>query len=327
MTMKVILASPRGFCAGVVMAIEALDRALELLGTPIYVYHEIVHNKHVVDRFRNQGVVFVNSLDEVPLGANLLYSAHGVSPEIRRTSKERRLNAIDATCPLVTKVHLEAIKYAKLGYTIVLIGHEGHDEVIGTMGEAPDRIVLVETPEEVDKLQVADPTKLAYLTQTTLSIDDANRVIDALRKRFPAIHSPPKDDICYATQNRQEAVRELSANADLVLVVGSQNSSNSQRLVELARERGVPAYLIDSAQEIDPGWLVGVQTLVVTAGASAPEELVHGCLDWLRIHHGAIVEEYIVRKEDVYFPLPKPLRKTDPQPSFSAGQIEARQGR
>jgi 4-hydroxy-3-methylbut-2-enyl diphosphate reductase len=307
--MKVLLANPRGFCAGVVMAIDALDRALELLGAPIYVYHEIVHNKYVVDRFRRQGVVFVDSLEEVPEGSNLLYSAHGVSPEIRRVSQARRLNAIDATCPLVTKVHLEAIKFAKLHYTIVLIGHEGHDEVIGTMGEAPDRIVLVETPEDVERLQVSDPNKLAYLTQTTLSVDDANRVIDALRRRFPNIHSPPKDDICYATQNRQEAVRELSAEADVILVVGSQNSSNSQRLAELARERGVPAYLIDHAGEIDPTWLENADTVMVTAGASAPEQLVSECLEWLRARYGAEIEHRVVREEDVYFPLPKQLRR------------------
>jgi 4-hydroxy-3-methylbut-2-enyl diphosphate reductase len=306
--MKVLLANPRGFCAGVVMAIEALDRALELLGAPIYVYHEIVHNRHVVERFRGQGVVFVDSIDEVPIGSNLLYSAHGVSPEIRSKARERRINAIDATCPLVTKVHLEAIKFAKQGLTIVLIGHEGHDEVIGTMGEAPERIVLVETPEEVEQLQVSDPNRLAYLTQTTLSVDDANRVIDALRRRFPNIQAPPKDDICYATQNRQEAVRELSAGADLVLVIGSQNSSNSLRLAELARERGVPAHLIDSAAEIDPAWLSDTRTVVVTAGASAPEELVSECVGWLRDRYGAEVENRVVREENVYFPLPKALR-------------------
>jgi 4-hydroxy-3-methylbut-2-enyl diphosphate reductase len=306
--MKVLLAGPRGFCAGVVMAVEALERALELLGAPVYVYHEIVHNKHVVERFRTRGAVFVDSLDEVPPGSNLLYSAHGVSPEIRKKSRERRLNAIDATCPLVTKVHLEAIKYAKLGYTIVLIGHAGHDEVIGTMGEAPERIVLVATPEEVDQLHVADPNKLAYLTQTTLSVDDANRVIDALRRRFPSIQSPSKEDICYATQNRQEAVRELAAAADLLLVLGSENSSNSQRLVELARERRVPAYLIDDVSHIDPTWLDGVQTVVLTAGASAPEDLVSECVGWFRERYGADVEDRVVREEDVYFPLPKPLR-------------------
>jgi 4-hydroxy-3-methylbut-2-enyl diphosphate reductase len=306
--MKVLLANPRGFCAGVVMAVEALDRALELFGPPIYVYHEIVHNKHVVEGFRDRGVVFVDSLDEVPEGANLLYSAHGVSPEIRRVSRERRLNAIDATCPLVTKVHLEAIKFAKAGYTIVLIGHEGHDEVIGTIGEAPESIVLVESPEDVDRLEVRNPDRLAYLTQTTLSVDDANRVIDALRGRFPRIQGPPKEDICYATQNRQEAVRELAAEADLVLVIGSQNSSNSLRLAEMARERGVPAYLVDHAGELNRDWLNGVETVVVSAGASAPEHLVQGCIAWLRDQFGATVESRVVREEDVYFPLPKALR-------------------
>ena len=248
--MKIILANPRGFCAGVNMAIESLERALEFFGPPVYVYHEIVHNKYVVDRFQKRGTVFVESLDEVPEGSPLLYSAHGVSPQIREQARKRRLLAIDATCPLVTKVHLEAIKYAREGYTIVLIGHEGHDEVIGTMGEAPDQIVLVETAEDVERLDVADPRKVAYLTQTTLSVDDANVVIAALRKKFPAIANPPKDDICYATQNRQEAVRELAARADLVLVLGSQNSSNSQRLAEIAESLGVPSHLIDGVSEI-----------------------------------------------------------------------------
>src|ERR1700739_4520047 len=232
--MEIILANPRGFCAGVNMAIECLERALEFFGPPLYVYHEIVHNKFVVDRFRGLGTVFVESLDEIPEGAPLLYSAHGVSPQIREQARRRRLVAIDATCPLVIKVHLEAIRYAKEGYTIVLIGHEGHDEVIGTMGEAPESMVLVESPEDVDRLEIADPTKLAYLTQTTLSVDDANVVIAALRAKFPQIANPPKDDICYATQNRQEAVRELARRVDLVLVLGSQNSSNSRRLAEIA---------------------------------------------------------------------------------------------
>ncbi len=306
--MKVLLAAPRGFCAGVVMAVEALERALDRLGAPLYVYHEIVHNRHVVDRFRDRGVVFVDLLDRVPEGANLLFSAHGVSPEIRRVARARRLNAIDATCPLVTKVHIEAVRFAQAGCTIVLIGHEGHDEVIGTMGEAPERIVLVETPEDVERLEVPDPNKLAYLTQTTLSVDDANRVIDALRRRFPNIQSPPKDDICYATQNRQEALRELVAEADLVLVLGSQYSSNSRRLAELARDRGVPAYLIDAVHDIDPAWLVDVRTVLVTAGASAPEDLVAECVAWLGERYGAEVAERVVREEDVHFPLPRALR-------------------
>ncbi|HEU5119024.1 MAG TPA: 4-hydroxy-3-methylbut-2-enyl diphosphate reductase, partial [Isosphaeraceae bacterium] len=221
--MKIILANPRGFCAGVNMAIESLERALDLFGAPLYVYHEIVHNKYVVERFRGRGVVFVESLDEVPEGSPLLYSAHGVSPQIRQQSRDRSLKAIDATCPLVTKVHLEAVKYAKEGYTILLIGHEGHDEVIGTMGEAPERMILVETAEDVENLDI-NPEKIAYLTQTTLSVDDANVVIAAIRKRFPHVANPPKDDICYATQNRQDAVRQLAAEAELVLVLGSQNS-------------------------------------------------------------------------------------------------------
>ncbi len=266
--MKVILASPRGFCAGVNMAIDTLELALKLFGTPIYVYHEIVHNKYVVDRFRNLGAVFVDHLTEVPPGSHLLYSAHGVSPEIRRIAAERQLKTIDATCPLVTKVHLEAVRYAKEGYTIVLIGHDGHDEVIGTMGEAPAAIVLVETAEDVDCLEVETP-KLAYLTQTTLSVDDANRIIARLKQRFPHIVGPPKEDICYATQNRQEAVRLLAREADVVLVLGSQNSSNSQRLAELAGESGVPAYLIDGAADILQEWFKPDDRVLVTAGASA----------------------------------------------------------
>lgn len=306
--MQVLLASPRGFCAGVNMAIEALELALERLPTPIYVYHEIVHNKHVVHNFRDRGVVFVNDLAEVPQGATLLFSAHGVSPEIRRHATERNLRAIDATCPLVTKVHLEAIKYANQGCTIFLIGHEGHDEVIGTMGEAPEAIVLVETPEDVDELKVADESKVAYLTQTTLSVDDANRIIERLKRRFPQIASPPKEDICYATQNRQEAVSVLADDADLTLVLGSQNSSNSQRLAELSRERGVPAYLIDGSQDIDPAWFAEVGTVLVTAGASAPEVVVEEVLDFLRAKFNATVELRLLREENVSFPLPRELR-------------------
>ncbi len=267
--MKVLLASPRGFCAGVNMAIESLDLALASLKPPIYVYHEIVHNKYVVEQFRGRGVTFVDDLVDVPVGATLLFSAHGVSPEIRRVARERRLRAIDATCPLVTKVHLEAIKYAKSGYTILLIGHEGHDEVIGTLGEAPEAIVLVETPEDVASLQVADEQKVAYLTQTTLSVDDANRIIDRLRQRFPYIAAPPKDDICYATQNRQEAISILAGEADLAIVLGSQNSSNSQRLAELARERGIPAYLVDGPADLQAAWFDDAEIILVTAGASA----------------------------------------------------------
>jgi 4-hydroxy-3-methylbut-2-en-1-yl diphosphate reductase len=306
--MKVLLASPRGFCAGVNMAIESLDLALASLAPPIYVYHEIVHNKYVVEHFRGRGVTFVDDLADVPRGATLLFSAHGVSPEIRQVARQRKLRAIDATCPLVTKVHLEAIKYAQGGYTILLIGHEGHDEVIGTMGEAPEAIFLVETPEDVAKLKVADETRVAYLTQTTLSVDDANRIIARLKERFPHIVAPPKEDICYATQNRQEAVALLAADADVAIVLGSQNSSNSQRLAELARERGVPAYLVDGPQDLHPEWFHGRETVLVTAGASAPEQVVEQCLDWLRQHFDAKVEPRSMREENVSFPLPRELR-------------------
>lgn len=306
--MKVLLASPRGFCAGVNMAIESLELALREFGTPLYVYHEIVHNKYVVNHFRDQGVVFIDHLEEAPEGSTLLFSAHGVSPEVRRVAKERNLHAIDATCPLVTKVHLEAVKYAKQGYTILLIGHEGHDEVIGTMGEAPEAILLVETPEDVATLEVSDESKLAYLTQTTLSVDDANRIITKLKERFPKIESPPKGDICYATQNRQEAVGALSSEADVVLVLGSQNSSNSQRLAELARDNGKRAYLIDGIADIDASWFEAAESVLVTAGASAPEIVVEECIDYLVEQFGAEVETRSIRTEEVTFPLPRELR-------------------
>ena len=306
--MKILLAGPRGFCAGVNMAIETLETAIRLHGTPIYVFHEIVHNKHVVNRFVREGAVFVDSVEEVPEGAVLLFSAHGVAPEVRRVAAARRLRAIDATCPLVTKVHLEAVKYAKAGYRIVLIGHAGHDEVIGTMGQAPEAFTLVDNVAEVDALPFGPDDRLAYLTQTTLSVDDASRIINRLKERFPQIVGPPKDDICYATQNRQEAVRLLSGDADLVIVLGSRNSSNSQRLSELAADSGIPAHLIDGASEIDPAWFTGNETVVITAGASAPESVVQDCVQWLRSHYRATVEERVIREEDVYFPLPKELR-------------------
>jgi 4-hydroxy-3-methylbut-2-enyl diphosphate reductase len=291
------------------MAIESLDLAIEAFGTPIYVYHEIVHNKYVVETFRRKGAVFVDHLTDVPPGSTLLFSAHGVSPEIRRVAKERNLRAIDATCPLVTKVHLEAIRFARDGYTILLIGHEGHDEVIGTMGEAPQAIVLVESVEDIARLEFPPETKLAYLTQTTLSVDDANRIIDGLKAKFPQVVGPPKEDICYATQNRQEAVRLLAREAEVVLVLGSQNSSNSQRLRELAKETGVRGYLIDGAADIDPAWFEGVETVVVTAGASAPESVVEECLDYLRQRYGATIEARVIRAEEVHFPLPRELRQ------------------
>ena len=307
--MKILLASPRGFCAGVNMAIESLDLTLREFGSPVYVYHEIVHNKYVVESFKEKGAVFVDDLNDVPEKSVLLFSAHGVSPEIRKLAADRKLNAIDATCPLVTKVHLEAIKYAREGYTIFLIGHEGHDEVIGTMGEAPEAIILVESVEDVDRLDVPEDAQVAYLTQTTLSVDDANRIIKRLRERFSNLVNPPKEDICYATQNRQEAVRMLAEKTDLCLVLGSQNSSNSQRLREIATELGIPGYLIDGVSDIERSWFDGVHTVLVTAGASAPEVVVNECLDWLVENYGASVEPAIIREENVHFPLPKKLRQ------------------
>lgn len=306
--MKIILAAPRGFCAGVNMAVQSLELALTHFGAPIYVYHEIVHNQHVVQTFQGKGAIFVNHLEEIPNGATVLFSAHGVSPEIRRVAKERELIAIDATCPLVTKVHLEAIKFAKEHFTIILIGHEGHDEVIGTMGEAPEAIVLVESIEDVDALRFPEDTKLAFLTQTTLSVDDANRIITRLKQRFPWIIGPPKEDICYATQNRQEAVRTLCQKADAVIVLGSQNSSNSQRLRELAQEFGRPAYLVDGPHDLKEEYLHGMETVLITAGASAPELVVQNTIQWLKDRFNATVEEQVVREEQVYFPLPRVLR-------------------
>lgn len=307
--MKILLANPRGFCAGVNMAITCLEEAIRLCGSQIYVYHEIVHNKYVVERFTKEGVTFVNSLSEVPHGAYLLYSAHGVSPQVRAEARDRNLRTIDATCPLVTKVHLEAIRYTNDGYRLILIGHEGHDEVIGTMGEAPENITLVETPEEVDQLKFPPGTKLAYLTQTTLSVNEANRVIERLRLRFPEITCPPKEDICYATTNRQEAVSVLAPQADLVLVLGSQNSSNSLRLREIASELGKPAYLIDGVAEIRPEWFDRCQNVLITAGASAPEVVVEECVEWLVDRFGAVVEQATIRQENVHFPIPRELRE------------------
>ncbi len=306
--MEILLANPRGFCAGVNMAIECLDEAIRLFGSEIYVYHEIVHNKYVVERFTRQGVTFVDSVDEVPTGSILLYSAHGVSPEIRNAARARSLQTIDATCPLVTKVHLEALKFAREGYHIVLIGHEGHDEVIGTMGEAPESITLVENAEEVDQLSFPVDAKVAYLTQTTLSVDEAGAVIARLRQRYPQIASPPKEDICYATTNRQEAVTNLVPRADVLIVLGSQNSSNSRRLMEIGRSCGKPSYLIDGAHELRPEWFVDCQTVLITAGASAPEIVVQECVDYLVEKYQAVVRHETIREEHVSFPLPRELR-------------------
>ena len=306
--MKIILANPRGFCAGVNMAIDTVDQVLRAKGPPVYVYHEIVHNKHVVEGFQGRGVTFVNDVREVPRGGIVVYSAHGISPEVRRAAKERGLVEVDATCPLVTKVHMEVLRYARDGYTILFVGHRNHDEAVGTVGEAPDNVVIVESPEEVEQVQVADPQKVAFVTQTTLSVSDAERVIAAIKARFPDVRYPAKDDICYATTNRQAAVTQLSAEADVVLVIGSKNSSNSRRLVERAIEQGRPAYLIDDASEIDPAWLAGKQSVLVTAGASAPEHFVQGVIDRLVAQFGGDVEQRTLVEEDVFFDLPKSAR-------------------
>ncbi len=306
--MKVVLAAPRGFCAGVNMAIQSLDLALDHLGSPIYVYHEIVHNKFVVETFQKKGAIFVDSLEDVPSGSTLLFSAHGISPEIRREAKKRELFAIDATCPLVTKVHLEAIRFSRGGYTILLIGHDGHDEVIGTMGEAPEAILLIESSQDVDELELPDDVRLAYLTQTTLSVDDANGIIEQIKERFPQVEGPPREDICYATQNRQEAVRKLAEEADVVLVLGSQNSSNSQRLKELAQEYGKPTYLIAGARDLQESWFEADDHVLVTAGASAPESVVEECIEFLQQRFSAELQERTIRQEEVHFVLPRELR-------------------
>lgn len=307
--MKVILANPRGFCAGVRMAIQVVDELLRAKGAPIYVYHEIVHNKHVVDDFRRRGVTFVESIDEVPDGQIVVFSAHGVSPAVRASAARRGLRPVDATCPLVTKVHNEVIRYAREGYHIVFIGHRNHQEAIGTVGEAPQSITVVEEPDEVPGLKLPQTDRLAYVTQTTLSVTDAQRVIDALRARFPQIKAPPKDDICYATTNRQEAVSLLAPEVDLVLVVGSRNSSNSNRLVDRARDGGTPAHLIDDQSEIRPEWFDGVQSVLVTAGASAPDHLVEDLIGRLIADFGATVETRTLVEEDITFSLPRSARE------------------
>jgi 4-hydroxy-3-methylbut-2-enyl diphosphate reductase len=304
-SMKILLANPRGFCAGVNMAIDCVNQVLELKGSPIYVFHEIVHNKHVVQDFEQRGVTFVDDISEVPEGGVVVYSAHGISPDVRKSSRHRRLVE---TCPLVTKVHLEVLRFAKDGYTIIFIGHRNHDEAIGTVGEAPDSIVVVESVEEVEKLSFAPDDKLAYVTQTTLSIYDANKIVDALKKRYPNVISPPKEDICYATTNRQNAVSVLSPEVDVVLVIGSKNSSNSRRLVETAEANGIPGYLIDDAAEMDSAWLVGKRAVLVTAGASAPDHLVNGLVDRLKTEFNGVVEIRTLVEEDVSFALPKSLR-------------------
>jgi 4-hydroxy-3-methylbut-2-enyl diphosphate reductase len=304
---KIFLLKPRGFCAGVVRAIDVVKIALDLYGPPVYVRKEIVHNKHVVDELRNSGAIFVEELDEVPAGARAIFSAHGVAPSVRREAKERKLEVIDATCPLVTKVHLEAVKFAREGYSIVLIGHKDHDEVIGTLGEVPDRSFLVETVEDVDSLALTDPARVRYLTQTTLSLDETREIITRLKERFPLIQGPPAQDICYATENRQMAVKAISEAIDLLLVVGSQNSSNSKRLVEVGDNFGVRSYLVNDRSEVDGVWLGGVRNLGVTAGASAPEHLVGELIEFLREQGFRQMEEIEMVDEDVRFSLPAEL--------------------
>lgn len=306
---KLLLLKPRGFCAGVVRAIDIVRIALETFGAPIYVRREIVHNRYVVDDLSSKGAIFVNEIDEVPEGARVIYSAHGVAPEVRAHSKSRGLRVIDATCPLVTKVHVEAAKFAKQGYSILLIGHRDHEEVVGTLGEAPEVTQVVGSPEEVDKLTVPDPDKVAYVTQTTLSLDEAGTIIKALRKKFPNIHEPPAQDICYATENRQVAVKQVAGDTDLLLVVGSVNSSNSNRLVEVARNLGRASHLIDSFTDIKREWLEGVQTASLTAGASAPEVLVKEVIEFLANEGFTNVEEVEVMPENVRFGLPPEIVK------------------
>ncbi|MCW2502221.1 MAG: 4-hydroxy-3-methylbut-2-enyl diphosphate reductase [Actinomycetia bacterium] len=307
---RVLLAKPRGYCAGVDRAVVTVEKALELYGAPVYVRKEIVHNKHVVQTLQAAGAIFVEETDEVPEGATVVFSAHGVAPVVHSEAAARKLKAIDATCPLVTKVHLEARRFAAEDYDILLIGHEGHEEVVGTTGEAPDHIHLVDGPADVAKVQVRDESKVVWLSQTTLSVDETMATVGALGQRFPLLESPPSDDICYATQNRQLAVKEIGAECDLVLVVGSKNSSNSVRLVEVALDAGARAsYLIDFASEIDPAWLAGVSTVGLTSGASVPEELVQDVLAVLAEHGFADVEEILTADERLAFSLPQELRR------------------
>jgi len=305
---QVLLASPRGYCAGVERAVETVRRALDLYGAPVYVRKQIVHNSHVVRELEEAGAVFVDTVRDVPEGSPVVFSAHGVAPAVREAAEGRSLFAIDATCPLVTKVHTQARRYAEEGYRVVLIGHAGHEEVVGTTGEAPDAIVLVESVEDAERLEL-DDARVAYITQTTLSVDETREIIDVLRRRFPHIEGPAREDICYATSNRQWAVKELVSAVDLILVVGSHNSSNSMRLVEVARGAGVDAHLVDDASEIDQRWLDGVAVVGVTSGASAPERLVHGVCEWFRARGVDDIREHRATHEDVVFRLPVELRR------------------
>jgi 4-hydroxy-3-methylbut-2-enyl diphosphate reductase len=306
---KLLLAAPRGYCAGVDRAVQTVERALELYGPPIYVRKEIVHNKHVVEQLRRRGAIFVDEETEVPEGQTVVFSAHGVAPSVHASARERSLSTIDATCPLVTKVHVEAKKFATEGYTIVLIGHAGHEEVEGTMGEAPESMLLVESEADVDALEVPDPDRVAYVSQTTLSVDETRILIQRLRERFPNITGPRTDDICYATTNRQMAIRQMARECDLVLVIGSQNSSNSQRLVEVARDHGARSHLIDHEGQIEPGWLEGARVVGISSGASAPEELVQRVVAFFRKRGTQDVSEFQVIKEDVRFMLPREIRE------------------
>jgi 4-hydroxy-3-methylbut-2-en-1-yl diphosphate reductase len=305
-----LLAAPRGYCAGVDRAVETVEKALDLYDGPVYVRKQIVHNKHVVEELEKRGAIFVDQETEVPEGETVVFSAHGVAPSVHTNAAERRLETIDATCPLVTKVHVEARKFAADGYTIVLIGHEGHEEVEGTTGEAPANIVLVQTEQDAEDLEVEDPDRVAYITQTTLAVDETLGIIQRLRERFPRIVGPKTDDICYATQNRQDAVKQLAPRCDLVLVIGSKNSSNSNRLVEVAHEHGARAHLIDNESEVREGWLEGVETVGITSGASAPEELVQRLVAFFEQHGAEEVSELEVSKENVRFMMPKEIRKT-----------------
>jgi 4-hydroxy-3-methylbut-2-enyl diphosphate reductase len=306
---RVLLAAPRGYCAGVERAVETVERALAQHGAPVYVRKQIVHNSHVVDELSAGGAVFVTSVEDVPPGGLVVFSAHGIAPAVRAGAATRSLRTIDATCPLVTKVHAEAKRYAAEGYTVVLVGHAGHEEVEGTMGEAPEAIVLVESVTDAERLEVEDPLRVAYVTQTTLSVDETREIITVLRRRFPALRGPEKEDICYATTNRQQAVKELIPHVQLLLVLGSANSSNSQRLVEVARTGGVPAHLIESRCELDERWLEGVETVGVTSGASAPEVLVEGLCNWFRGRGVTDIRELSPAEENVVFKLPAELRR------------------
>jgi 4-hydroxy-3-methylbut-2-enyl diphosphate reductase len=307
--LEIVLAHPRGFCAGVDRAIEIVELALETYGPPVYVRHEIVHNRHVVEQLRNSGAVFTEDLSQVPSGSLLIFSAHGVAPTVKEEARQRGLRTIDATCPLVTKVHIEALRCARDGFDIALVGHRGHVEVEGTLGHVPERMHLIASVADAEALQVRDPQRLAVLTQTTLSVDDTREIIAVLRRRFPAIRLPPKEDICYATQNRQNAVKEIARGCQLVLVVGAPASSNSNRLVEVARARGARAQLVEDAGGIDPAWLEGVRSVGVTAGASTPEVLVAGVVERLRALGAAEVREAVLTEEHVRFTLPPELRQ------------------